>query len=409
MLPEFEFGVFNRDFDFTGYLVIDSTVENKSCGGIRMSPLVTLDEVRSLARNMTVKYGFLGIPTGGAKAGIRTTGTLSRSRKRLILVKFGKKLSRIIKSGRFIPGTDMGTSDEDVACFLSAANGQKTRDLNIKSGSGSEYTSWTMLISARQALNTLKDNCHVARQKIPCELERTTVGIEGFGKIGSFAARTFWENGAKIVAISTCKGAIYNPKGLDMNMLLDLRNTYGDDLVNMYHRARRIASDRLVQLPVDILLPCAGSYTINSTNAYKIRAKVVCSGANIPLTDQAEQVLFKRGVVCVPDFVSNSGAVLGNYMADYVSNEKIREIIDEEFGQRVYMLLKISKERNTYPKRVAIEIAMRRFYETKRSEGKLPRVLLRTIRLVLPDAYRKIVAKPVASLIFRRKLRRTLA
>jgi len=409
ILPEFEFAVFNKDLDFAGYLVIDSMVENRSCGGIRMSPSVTLDEVRSLAKNMTLKYGFLGVPTGGAKAGIRTTSTLSRRRKRLILVEFGKKLSRIIKNERFIPGTDMGTSDEDVAWFLNGAYGQKTRDQKIKSGSGSEYTSWTMLIAARQALNTLKDNRHRTRQQTPHELERTTAGIEGFGKIGSFAARTFSEHGVKIVAISTCKGAIYNPKGLDVNMLLDLRNTFGDGLVDMYHEAQRIARDHLVQLPFDMLLPCAGSYTINSRNAYKVRAKVVCSGANIPLTDQAEKILFKKGVVCVPDFVSNSGAVLGNYMAGYVGRKTIRRIMDEEFSARVYELLKISRERNTYPKRVATEIALRRFHEIKGREGNLPKVFLRTARFVLPDAFEKTISKSVASMIFRRKLRRPLS
>jgi len=235
------------------------------------------------------------------------------------------------------------------------------------------------------------------------------MAIEGFGKIGSSAGRTFSKSGAKIVAISTYKGGIYDPEGLDIDLLLDLRNECGDDLVDVYHGARRIASDRLVQLPVDILLPCAGSHTINSTNMHKIRAKVICPGANIPLTDQAEEVLFKKGIVSVPDFVSNSGAVLGNYMADYIDEVKIKEIIEKEFGQRVYNLLKLSQERNTYSKRVAIEIAIRKFNEIKRSEGKLSRLFLRAIRVLLPDAYQKIIAKPVASYVFKGKLGQTLA
>jgi len=409
VLPELVYGVSEKKHDFTGYLVIDSIVENKSCGGVRMSTAVTLNEVRNLARNMTLKYGFLGIPMGGAKAGIKISGTVPINRKRLILTEFGKSLSRFIRNRLFIPGTDMGTSEEDISWLLKAAKGQKNGEVNIKSGSGREYTSWTILNSATQGLNTLKDNCNLNHQRVSHGLEKVAVAIEGFGKIGSSVARTFSENGAKIVAVSTYKGAIYNPKGLDMDMLLDLKSKCGDDLVNEYHGARNIASDCLVQLPVDILLPCAGSYTINSTNAYKIKAKVVCPGANIPLTDQAEKVLFKRGIVCVPDFVSNSGAVLGHYMANYVSKTKIKEIIDEEFGQTVYELLKVSKERNTYPRRVAIEIALRRFYEIKKSEAKLPRLFLRGVRFVLPDTYQRIIAKPVVPYVFRRLLRRNRA
>jgi len=358
---------------------------------------------------MTLKYGFLGIHMGGAKAGIQTNGLISLNKKRLILAEFGRRLSRFIKTRFFIPGTDMGTSNEDIARFLNAAQEHQDGQVNIKSSRGQEYTSWTMLSSATQAFNTNGYDCELAGPRILHGLEEASIAIEGFGKIGSSAGRTFSRNGAKIVAISTCKGGIYDPKGLDIDWLLDLRNECGDDLVNIYQGARRIANDRLVQLPVDILLPCAGSYTINSTNVHKIRAKVICPGANLPLTDQAEEVLFQKGIVSVPDFVSNSGAVLGNYMADYLDEVNIEKTIEREFGQRVYNLLKLSQERNTCPRRIAIQIAIRRYNEMKRSEGKLPRLFLRAIRFLLPDECQKIVEKPVAPYVFKSKLRRTLA
>jgi glutamate dehydrogenase/leucine dehydrogenase len=409
MLPELIYVVSEKKLGFTGHLVIDSTVENKSCGGIRLSSTVTLNEVRSLARNMTLKYGFLGIPTGGAKAGIQIDGTLSINRKRLIFSEFGKSLSRFIKRGFFIPGTDIGTSEEDIAWFMKAAKGQKSGYVKEKSSRGIEYTSWTMISSARQALNSLEENCGLTRQRASLGLEKAAVAIEGFGKIGSSAARAFSESGAKIVGISTSEGAIFNPKGLHVDTLLDLRNKCGDDLVNVYHGAEKIAKNRLLELPVDILLPCAGSYTINSTNANRIRAKVICPGANIPITVQAEQILFKRGIVCLPCFVSNVGAVLGNYMADYISEKKIKEIVDKGFSKTVYELLRLSKERNTYPKKVAIEVAIRRFHEIKRSEGKFPRLFLRAVRSILPGPYPRIVTKSVAQYVFAGRLRRALA
>jgi len=382
LLPEFVHEVSNKKLDFKGYLVIDSMVYNRSSGGVRMSSTVTLNEVSSLARNMTLKFGFLGIPKGGAKAGIQFNGILSRNRKKLILAEFGKSLSRFIGDNLFSPGTDMGTSDEDIAWLTNAAKGQRNGRLNIESGKGPKYTSWTMVNSARQAIR----------------IENANVAIVGFGKIGSQAAQTFSENGARVVAISTFKGAIYNPKGLNIDMLIDLRNKYGDDVVNAYCGARKMSKDRLFQLPVDILLPCAGSWTINSTKAQKIRAKVICPGANIPLTYQAEQDLFKRGIVCLPDFVSNSGAVLGGYMANYVGMKEMKEIIDKKFSQSVYELLRISMERNICPKKVAIEIAIRRFYEIKRCKR---RRFLHAVRLVLPDAYLRIIGKAVAPYVLR--------
>ncbi len=388
--------------------MIDSMVENRSCGGIRMSSEVTLEEVSALARNMTLKFSFFGIPVGGAKAGIRVSSSLSMNKKRLILMEFGKSLSRFVKSGLFIPGTDMGTSEEDIAWLLRTAKGERNRYVHKKCSHGREYTSWTMLSSARQAFKSLRERCALTHPT-SLRLEDADVAIEGFGKIGSSAARVFSETGAKIVAVSTYRGAIYNPKGLDIGKITSLRNMHGDDLVNVYSGAQKIERDSLVQLPVDILLLCAGSWTIDSANAHKIRAKVICPGANIPMTDQAEQILFKRGIVCVPDFVSNSGAVLGNSMADYFTQKKIREKIENEFGQTVYKLLEISQGRNTYPKRVAIEIGIRRYYEMKRSEGKLSRLSLRAMRLFLPDACQRIVAKPVASYIFARRLKLTSA
>jgi len=393
MLPELVYGFYRKRLGFIGYLVIDSTIEGKSCGGVRESQSVTLDEVKKLARNMTLKYGFLRIPMGGAKAGLRINDTLSKEKRKPIIAEFGRTLNRFIKNGYFIPGTDMGTSEEDVTWLMNAAKEQRNGYVNIESGHAPEYTGWTMVNSARQAT----------------KLENATVAIQGFGKVGSSAARIFSEDRAKIVAVSTCKGAIHNPRGLDTDRLIDLRNKCGDDLVNAYHKCRRVPRDHLLELPVDILLPCAGSYLVNSTNAHKIKAKVICPGANIPLTDQAEQILFKRGIICIPDFVSNSGAVLGNYMANYASRTKIKKIIDEEFSRAVYELLKTSKERNTYPKGLAMQIAIRRFYEIKKNEGKLQRLLLRGIRLALPDAYQKIILKPVASYMFRRLLKRAFS
>lgn len=230
MRPRLIYGVADQKLDFSGYLVIDSTIDGKSSGGIRMSTDVTLDEIAASAKNMTLKCGFLGIPRGGGKAGIRVNGLLSKVERKSVFTEFGKYISRFIKCGYYSPGTDIGTTNEDVDNLLNAALGEKHR----KYAPTHVYTSWTMLVSAKVILN-----------RLGLELEDSTVAIEGFGRVGSSAAYVFSKNGAKIVGVSTIKGAIYNPRGLDAEKLLNMRKEFGDDLVKLYKGAKRITTDEL--------------------------------------------------------------------------------------------------------------------------------------------------------------------
>lgn len=142
------------------------------------------------------------------------------------------------------------------------------------------------------------------------ELKGATVAIEGFGKVGGGVARYMAEAGAKVVAISTISGAIYNQGGLDTKKLLSMRKQAGDRALEEYQDGRRIDKDEIYFLPVDVLIPGARPYVIHKNNAIRIQAKVISSIANIPITDEAEEMLFQRGIHSVPDFVSNAGGVV---------------------------------------------------------------------------------------------------
>ena len=382
----------DKELKFSGYLVIDSVIRGKCCGGIRLSPEVSLNETISLAKNMTLKYAFIGFPLGGAKAGIRINEQLTKTKRKLVFTKVGKILSPFLTNGSYIPGPDMGTSDEDIDWLLNAATYNEN---NREHASTSLYTSWTMLTSAIQALN-----------KLNLKLKNSKIAIEGFGNIGSSAAKVFSENGAKLIAISTCKGAIHNTKGLDVTKLLEITKKYGDDVVNHYSDAEKITKDDLLCLPADILLPCAGPWTINSRNAHEIKARIICPGANIPITAEAEKALFNQKIISLPDFVSNSGGVLGAFMGSMVTEQTKKEIIMKYFSKRVSRVIQTSQEKGIPPIEIANKIALERFQKIKNKYEKpnIKNQLNYKIKSMIPKVYKKIFIKPRAKKIFTQML-----
>lgn len=385
----------DKELDFTGYIVIDSMMRGKSCGGVRLSSEVTPDETTCLARNMTLKYAFLGIPLGGAKVGIRRRNPLTETERKSVFTKIGKILSPFIIGGSYVPGPDMGTSDEDIDCLLNAATNKVK---NRKHAPTPLYTSWTMLVSAAEALNELD-----------LELKDATVAIEGFGKIGSSAAKAFSDNGARVIAVSTYKGAIHNTKGLDVAKLLELKAQYADDVVNYYADAEKITKDDLLCSPVDILLPCAGPWTINSANAHKTKARIICPGANIPTTDEAEKILLNQRTISLPDFVTNSGGVLGAFMGSMVGERGKKEIIEKHFRKRVSRLIQLAREKGIPPTQIAEEIAITRFHQIKARYEKetFRKKMSFTMKSLVPKVYKQIFVRPRAKNIFAQMLHST--
>ena len=160
-------------------------------------------------------------------------------------------------------------------------------------------------------------------------------------------------------------------------------------------------------MPLDLLLPCADSWTINSTNAYELRSKIVCPGANIPITGKAEEILFKRNIIVIPDFVSNSGGRLGAFMGSMLSEREKWDIMEGEFGRRVSEIIQRSKERNVSPRKIAARMAMTRFNRIKaKAERKNPKKqVLEVMRCIVPKAYREMFARRIARRTFARMLR----
>lgn len=321
-----------------------------------MSTNVSEAEVRGLARTMTLKCGFLRQPQGGAKAGVRFNPEAPLAERRQHLESFGRAIAPLLINRIFIPGPDMGTNDTDIRAMLNAV-GVKLKWRELRDTQSGQYTAATVFISAKRAI-----------QHLGLTLSRCTVAIEGFGKVGRALASLLDEANAKVVAISTERGAITNPHGLNVKQLNQLADRHGSRVVDFYADAERIRCAELFELPVDLLCPCATHLSLHADNAPRVLARLICPGANNPVTAEAEKILFERGLVYLPDFVTNCGGILGSTMAfASMKREKIVSAMERHLGDRVAWLLKEATLRQVPPREIAEPFARQRFEEIQRT------------------------------------------
>jgi len=336
--PEIVHYVYDPGSKMKGMLVVDTTAFGIAGGGIRMLPDITSTEIIRLAKTMTYKWAIAGLPIGGAKGGIFADPAASTHE--LILKAYGRAIKHFIKNGIYGPGADMGTNEADVGLVLKEGGAKDALPTGlsskIKDGMPLEdhITGYGVFVGAEEA-------CKFAN----VDVEGASVAIEGFGKVGGGVARYAAKSGAKVVAISTINGAIHNVEGLDVEKLLEMRKRLGDKVVLEYEDAKKIPKEELFYLPVDILVPGARPDVINEKNASKIKAKIISSAANIPVTDSAEEILFEAGVISVPDFIANSGGILLG-VADRMGSTE-----EQAFNQTRNTITKLTKE--------VIEVALR--------------------------------------------------
>jgi glutamate dehydrogenase (NAD(P)+) len=299
--PESVFHVSDPAVGMKGVVVIDATVFGRASGGTRMLPDITTEEISWLARAMTHKFATLDVQQGGAKAGIWADPGIKGEQRDAILRAFGKAVRPLLAEGLIRLGADMGTDAKDVAMIREGAGLPPSRSTALQQEAGEDpigdqATAYGVVVAAKSA-------CEFAGM----ELKGATVAIEGFGKVGGCVARFVDEEGAKVVAISTIDGMAYNENGLDVGKLLDARRKLGDRAIQEYEDAKHIEKEAIYFLPVDVLIPGARCHVIDQNNVGRVQAKVISSIANVPITDEAADILFQRGIHFVPDFISNLG------------------------------------------------------------------------------------------------------
>jgi len=356
---QFIYSIVDKESNLLGYLAMDSTINGCSYGGLRMVPSLSPKTLAQAARVMTLKHGFLGLPLGGAKAAIIADPEAPLEEKRRLLKNFGESLMPFLKTRSYVPGGEFGLSDDDIR-FMLIANGLKVQPRSLTGRSGF-YTGLTVFTAAISAA-----------RHIGLDLSRASVAIEGFGKVGSSVALSFWERNMRVVAISTIQGAIYREEGLDVGQLNILYNQVGSKAVQAYQGAQQIEKNKLLELEVDLLAPCAGHYSIDADNAGRVAAKIICPGANIPTTSEAEQILFQRGILSLPDFVANCGGALGTSMEFAGLGEGcIRQFVEQRFGRKVDEVLAAAEKVNMIPREYAERVAWEKFRGVKERAEKV--------------------------------------
>jgi glutamate dehydrogenase/leucine dehydrogenase len=338
-----------RDGRSLGWIVIDSTVAGRARGGLRLVADASEAEIRAAARAMTLKYGFLGFPHGGAKAGVLGDDESPPDRKRATLAEFAAEAAPLLQDRVYVPDADLGTSAADVDAMLEAI-GLRGRSRRGGGDSGL-YTAFSVLASARALAAHLGGT-----------LAGLAVAIEGFGSVGSNVARLLAEAGARIVAVSTSRGALYDGDGLDLARALAGRARHGSRFVELDPGgARRLPREALLELPVDLLCPCARFHGISGENAERVRATMICAGANDPVSPAAARRLFERGIHLLPDFVSNCGGVLGGTLEFFaVEPSRIRDAVTGHLGEVLPPLLREASRRGVPVRSVAEPLALER-------------------------------------------------
>ncbi|MFX1539015.1 MAG: Glu/Leu/Phe/Val dehydrogenase [Promethearchaeota archaeon] len=375
------------------YVVIDCTRYGQSIGGLRISEDLTLEEVKTLARAMTLKYSFIKRNMGGAKCGIILPKRCSLEQRTQILEAFGERASPILKNKIYTPWTDMNSSVKDIANVMKAAG----RAFHGMSDS-SYFTALTVASAVRAACEIQGINSSTA-----------SVVIEGFGNVGSHVAQELSKWGTKTVSVSTIEGAIYDKGGLDIEKLVDLRRKYGDKLVHYYGADFIEPKELLLEMEVDALIPCARTWTINTKNMNRIRAKMIVPGANVPLTEEAEEFLHQKGILPLPDFVCNIGGVFGTGLYDRgVQASRVHELIMKEFGLLVKELIFRCVKDNCMPSKVAQKIAEDNFKFLNRSMQKGERIKRYLDFLLYAGSRTHIIPSRVVGWIYYGKARRIL-
>lgn len=334
----------------TGLVVIDSLINNTSSGGVRISDDISREEVRTLAREMTLKYSFVGLPRGGAKSGVKIPAGVSTEVKRRILEDFGRKLSPIITAGIYYPGMDMNCGPEDLRAIYKGAGftlGQITD------------TSYFTAISVANAIYACRDIYGLKGKPL-------TVAIEGFGSVGSYLAERLLEDDYRIVAVSTIKGGIINNRGFSVETLLKYRKEFGDNLVNKIPDGKAIQREEILIADVDILVPSARTWVIDAGIAKDVKARFIVPVANAPYTREAIDILHDRGIICLPGFVTNSGGVYASSLYDSsVGMNNIEAVSNIDFRGVVKSLLEKSRDMKLSPVYLAGQVAFQRFARKK--------------------------------------------
>ena len=326
---------------FTGHRVQHNTGPGPTKGGIRYHQDVTLQEVKALAMFMTWKCAVVGLPYGGAKGGVTVNPKLlSQTELQNLTRRYTTEIQFMIGPNRDIPAPDVNTNAQIMAWIMD------TYSMNVGYSVPGVVTGKPIALggsrgraeaTGRGVVFALQE----AAPKINLNLSTSTAIVQGFGNVGSVAARLLQAAGVAVVGIGEVTGGIYNPKGIDTNELLTFKAKNG--YITDFPGTEPVSNRELLELPCDILVPAALENQIDADNAPKIQAQVIVEGANGPTSPEADDILYDRGITLLPDIFANAGGVTVSYFewvqalqafpwTEEQVNERLKQIMSDSFN-----------------------------------------------------------------------------
>ena len=359
---------------FTGFRVQHSIARGPAKGGVRYAPDVTLDEVRALASWMTWKCAVVNIPFGGAKGGIicdphkMSMGELERMTRR-----YTAELVEFIGPEKDVPAPDVNTNEQIMAWMMD------TYSMHMRQTVTAVVTGKPLNIGGSRGRREATGRgimivCEEAIKKLGLERDNTRVIIQGFGNVGSNAARLMAEAGYKIVGIVEVDGGLHNANGIDMEGLWEYRQRNGT--IHGFPGAEKADAAELMVSECEILIPAATENQITSRNADRVKCRILAEGANGPTTAAADEILADKRVFVIPDILCNAGGVTTSYFEwvqdrqgyfwkESVVNEQLEHIMKTAFDD----VVRYSETHNVNNRIAAYMLAIDRVAYTIRQRG----------------------------------------
>ncbi len=358
---------------FTGYRGQHNDAVGPTKGGVRYHPEVTLEEVKALSMWMTLKAGIVDLPYGGGKGAIvcdpreMSMGELERLSRGYV-----RALSQVMGPNKDIPAPDVFTNAQIMAWMMDEYS--RIDEFN----SPGFITGKPIVLGGSQGRDRATAEgvtiiIEEAAKRRGIDMKGARIVIQGFGNAGSFLSKFLHDAGAKVIGISDAYGALHDPEGLDIDYLLDRRDSFGT-VTTLFDNT--ISNQELLELDCDILVPAAISNQITEKNAHNIKAAIVVEAANGPTTAEGTRILKERGILLVPDVLASAGGVTVSYfewvqnnMGYYWTEEEVREKMTRKMVDAFDNVYTTAETRNIDMRLAAYMIGVRKTAEASRFRG----------------------------------------
>jgi glutamate dehydrogenase (NAD(P)+) len=296
---------------YTGYRVQYNFARGPAKGGIRFHPGVTLDEVTALAFWMTWKCAVMDLPFGGGKGGVTCDPSqLSQSELERITRRYAAELVEVVGPDKDVPAPDVGTTPQTMAWFMDTYSMHMHQTVpGVVTGKPLEIGGSRGRVEATGRGVSLVAVDEMMR--LGLDLPAARIAIQGFGNVGSIAAKMFYERGCKVVGISDVTGGYVNPNGLDIPAAIAYAQEHHS--LDGWRGGDRVSNAELLEIDCDVLVPAALEKVLTAENAPRVKAKLIVEGANGPTTPEADHIFQHNGVVVIPDIIANAGGVTVSY------------------------------------------------------------------------------------------------